>query len=538
MRKIIKNNWLIVSFAAIVLLILVNIWITIRNNKVIEQNSQLEKHTEEVKLATQGILNGTVHTLDLGVRGYALTKDTNLLSPYKSALVKHEPLFRKIDSLLREQKYDKLDSLQIVKHEVDKYIQFMGEMVALAEKDSMAAFTKMLKQDKGYDVWVKYAAFEKPVFAFQDQIKYKAQQNYQTAMYQNILIQIILLIITLPTVYFIIYRLRKESKERRMLLLELENYNQNYFFHSRTQTEQATEEISVKDILDNSIQNIRRASDFVKNIANGNYSVTWEGMTEAIREKNTTTLAGELLQMKEQMQQVKEEDQKRNWINEGLSYLGEILRKESDLTKISDRVLAELIKYLNANQGALFILQDENPAKPVLQLRAAYAYNRKKYLNKEIAPGEGLAGQAWQEADTIYLTQIPQDYIKISSGLGDARPNNLLIVPLKYDDKIQGVIELASFKTFQPHEIAFVEKLGESMAVTFASAKISEKTSRLLVETQHMTELMRAQEEEMRQNMEEMMATQEEMERKRHEYMQQVEQLKMENDELKKMVIA
>jgi len=148
-----------------------------------------------------------------------------------------------------------------------------------------------------------------------------------------------------------------------------------------------------------------------------------------------------------------------------------------------------------------------------MSMKACYAWDKKKFLNHKIHRGEGLAGQAWQEGDTIYLTEVPQDYVKIVSGLGDANPTSVVIVPLKVNDQIFGVVEIASFSQFQDFEIEFIQKIAESIASTISSVKVNARTQHLLEESQEMTEQMRAQEEEMRQNMEELQATQEEMQR-------------------------
>lgn len=118
------------------------------------------------------------------------------------------------------------------------------------------------------------------------------------------------------------------------------------------------------------------------------------------------------------------------------------------------------------------------------------------------------------EKKTIYMTDVPQNYIRITSGLGGSNPDCLLIVPLKVEEEVLGIIEIASFNSFEKHEIEFVEKIGQNIASTLASARVSERTNQLLDQTQQQAEEMAAQEEEMRQNMEELQATQEEAARK------------------------
>jgi methyl-accepting chemotaxis protein len=117
----------------------------------------------------------------------------------------------------------------------------------------------------------------------------------------------------------------------------------------------------------------------------------------------------------------------------------------------------------------------------------------------------------------IYLIEIPKEYIEITSGLGGANPNALLLVPLLIEEEVLGVIELTSFNKFQPHEIELVKKLAESIASTLNSVKINARTSELLEKSQEQAEMMAAQEEEMRQNMEELQSTQEEASRKTFE---------------------
>lgn len=219
-----------------------------------------------------------------------------------------------------------------------------------------------------------------------------------------------------------------------------------------------------------------------------------------------------------------QEEQQRNWASQGFTQFASILRRNEDLKQLSDELLKELTKYLSANQGALYVVEGEKEELR-LELKACYAYSRKKYIEKSILPGEGLVGQSYLEQDTIYISDVPKGYTHITSGLGDATPANILIVPLIANDKVEGVLEFASFATFPAHVTAFVEKLGIDIAATLSISRINSLTRRLLEESREQTEQMRSQEEEMRQNMEELAATQEEMQRKEQEYLRRIQEL-------------
>lgn len=239
------------------------------------------------------------------------------------------------------------------------------------------------------------------------------------------------------------------------------------------------------------------------------------------------SLANSLLDLQISLKKASEEDykykieeKKRAWSNEGLAKFSEILRfQTSNIEELSDLIIKNLVKYLNANQGGVFSYIDDIPEDAHLALVSAFAYDRKKYIERRINIGEGLVGTCAQEKLTIYMTDIPEEYLSITSGLGEASPRSLLIVPLKTEENIYGIIEIASFNILESHEIEFVEKLAESIASTFASLKINVHTTQLLEQSRKQAEEMAQQEEEMRQNLEELQATQEESARKEAEIM-------------------
>ena len=269
------------------------------------------------------------------------------------------------------------------------------------------------------------------------------------------------------------------------------------------------------------VNGLRSTSEFAEKIGNGKYDYEFEPLSE------NDTLGNSLLNMRDNLRSVAEEDKKRNWSVAGQAKFGEILRQnQDDVQVLGDKVMSELVKYMGANQGSLYVVNDDEENNEYLELISCYAWDRKKHLEGRISKGQGLAGQAWQEGDVIYLTDVPQDYVKITSGLGEATPTCVIIQPLMVNDEIYGIVEVALFRELEDHEKEFLAKIAESIASTVSGTRITQKTKVLLEQSQQQTEEMRAQEEEMRQNQEELQATQEEMERQKSELQDEIEQLK------------
>lgn len=248
---------------------------------------------------------------------------------------------------------------------------------------------------------------------------------------------------------------------------------------------------------------------FAHQVGKGNFDASLEVRSDK------DILAVALLSMRDSLKNLNEDEQRRKWTNEGLAKFTDILRLDNqELKTLGDNIISNLVKYTQANQGGIFIY---NEIEDILELLASYAYERKRFIDRKVAATDGLLGQAFMEKDMIYLKDIPDGYVYVSSGLGEATPSFLLVIPLKIKENVFGVIELASFEEFQSYQIAFLEKLAENIASTLAMVKINEKTTKLLRESQEQSEMLRAQEEEMRQNVEELIATQEQMKQKQEE---------------------
>lgn len=197
------------------------------------------------------------------------------------------------------------------------------------------------------------------------------------------------------------------------------------------------------------------------------------------------------IQLKQTIQVTKEENAKlkefsekeaeRRWETEGFAIFNEIYRNHfNNLEEQAFEVTAQLVKYTGSSQGGMFVINDENDEDVYMELKACYAYERNKFNNKRVELGDGLIGTAWREGDTMVLTDIPQNYVHITSGLGKSNPGCVLIVPIKSDDAMVGVIELVSFKVFKEHEVKFIERLSQRIASGIIAIKASERNKKLL----------------------------------------------------------
>ena len=251
---------------------------------------------------------------------------------------------------------------------------------------------------------------------------------------------------------------------------------------------------------------------------------------------DNSSLSHVLTTFRDNLQREKIEAGRRRWANEGLTHFGDLLRSYANLEELSLAITSNLVKYLKCTQAGLFTAEKEGD-DTMLVLKGCYAYERKKFLTKRIDLGTGLLGQCYLEKRTILLYDVPQGYVSITSGLGDAEPNCLVLCPLKTEDSVEGVIELAGFHKLEPHEIRFLEKVSENAAAVFKNLKTSEETRMLLEASQEHAEMMQSQEEEMRQNMEELSATQEEMLRKEKEFTNIIKTYKEKFGELERAAI-
>ncbi len=252
-------------------------------------------------------------------------------------------------------------------------------------------------------------------------------------------------------------------------------------------------------------EDIEKNARFAQQIGEGDYNTPFQVGS------NDDILGKSLLIMRDNLLANQKKEAEQNWITKGKDEISYILRLHHNIDELAYDVLVKLINYIRTIQGAIYLYDEDK--KKLVNL-ATYAYNRRKYIKQEFKIGEGLIGECAYELDYIYRTEIPDDYVTITSGiLGDKKAKSLLLIPLITDEKLEGVLEFASLDNEIPElTIRFLKEVGEIIARTIFNLRINQKTEKLLQEAQQMAQELKENEEELRQNAEEMKITQEELE--------------------------
>ncbi len=222
---------------------------------------------------------------------------------------------------------------------------------------------------------------------------------------------------------------------------------------------------------------------------------------------------------------LREKDQENLlWFNQGLGLFSDIISKNKDsISGLSQVFIKELIDYVGAQQGGVFILNDEDETAPVLELAASYAFNEER-TNQQFLPGEGYVGTCFISQHFLEIDNITEKYTQLRSGLGTDYLKHLLFAPMKVNDQCIGVVEIGSFKKIKGYRVSFVEKLMESFTSTISTEKANSKLKKLIEHSVMQSKELAESEEQLRMNLEEIMATQEESTRREDELIKLAEE--------------
>jgi ligand-binding sensor domain-containing protein len=248
----------------------------------------------------------------------------------------------------------------------------------------------------------------------------------------------------------------------------------------------------------------------------------------------------ELERQQEELRRRDEEEKEIRFMTNGIARLSDIIsKKRRNLEELATGMISELVRYINASAGGIFVVDDSDPQKIVLRATGDFCLSSDTRRNYAFETGEGNIGTCYKEKQTLKVENLPDGYVVLRSGLGSISLHHALYVPIIQDNLCVGVIEIASVEKLPDIKVTFVEKMAESLASVITIIKANEKTREMLEQNNTQAEELRAQEEEMRQNLEEMMATQEESQRKEKELSAalnlKTEQLKQLQEELEQL---
>ncbi len=315
------------------------------------------------------------------------------------------------------------------------------------------------------------------------------------------------LLILSISIILILEMLTRPIKKATDILQELEkgNIDESLRIDIHTKDEMGKMARSV----DNLIISLNNTAKFAKEIGKGNLNAEYKVQS------NNDVLGMALIEMKKNLTIAKEQEEKRteeneklSWRQTGITEVNEILRVENeDINKMSYRLLKYLVSYLEANQGGFYTVKDNK-----IELNSAYAFNRKKQLESVIEFGEGLVGRCAKEQKTIIITNLPEGYLSVTSGLGDKTPKNLILTPLIFEGLVYGIIEIASFNEFQKFQVSFIEQVSERIGSSISNLQKTIRTAELLRDSQEQSKLLESKEQEIERRMKALNFAQKEVE--------------------------
>jgi CheY-like chemotaxis protein/signal transduction histidine kinase/HAMP domain-containing protein len=257
-----------------------------------------------------------------------------------------------------------------------------------------------------------------------------------------------------------------------------------------------------RDLTDNVNQLAANLTTQVRAIAEVATAVTKGDLTRSITveaEGEVAALKDNINEMIGNLRDTTQKNTEQDWLKTNLAKFSRMLQGQKDLLAVANLILSELAPVVSAHHGVFYLL-DAADGTPLLKLVSSYAYQERKKLANRFAPGEGLVGQCALEKQRLVLTEVPEDYIQVSSGLGDAPPRNIVVLPVLFEKEVRAVVELASLNRFTATHLVFLDQLAEGIGIVLNTIAATTRTEELLKQSQSLTEELQAQQEELKES--------------------------------------
>jgi signal transduction histidine kinase/HAMP domain-containing protein/FixJ family two-component response regulator len=263
-----------------------------------------------------------------------------------------------------------------------------------------------------------------------------------------------------------------------------------------------------KDLTDNVNQLAANLTNQVRAIAEVATAVTEGDLTRQVRVEasgEVAVLKDKLNEMIRNLRETTRQNIEQDWLKTNRERFTRMLQGQRDLAAVSSMILSELAPLVSAQHGVFYSMTSPSDGgDPVLQLQAGYGYEERRHLSTSFRLGEGLVGQCAKEKKRILLTEVPGDYVRINSGLGESPPLNIIVLPVLFEGSVRAVVELASFSPFSLTHQAFLDQLPESIGLVLNTIEANTLTENLLKQSQSLAEELRSQQEELRESNEDL----------------------------------
>ncbi len=453
-------------------------------NELIETSRQ-ENHTYEVLSQIEN-LNLQLISAETGQRGYIITGEQRYLEPYNASI---ELLNQKVNELQRltadnPNQQNRLDILQPL---LNQRVAVMKDIIELRQVQGLESAQKVILTDRDKQLMDQIQKVIQAMKTEENALLKQRSEKAQAAAQQ--------------TLASIVYSIPLFA-----LILVLIGFA-------------LTRHISVP---------LKQVSDLAERMADGDLSVT---LPHSDRQDEIGVLTRTFNQMIVNLRNTTKKNDEQNWLKSNLAEFTQMLQGQRNLESVSRLILSNLAPLVGASQG-VFYLMDSIDDEHVLKLLSSYAYKERKNLANQFRLGEGLVGQCALEKQRILLTEVPSDYIRISSGLGEAPPLNIIVLPILFEGQVNAVIELASFGAFNELHLTFLEQLSENLGVFLNNIASQVQTQQLLEESVALTEELQTQQEELQQSNQRLEEQAHELEESQFLVKQSNEELQQLNEEL------
>jgi HAMP domain-containing protein/CheY-like chemotaxis protein len=281
---------------------------------------------------------------------------------------------------------------------------------------------------------------------------------------------------------------------------------------------------NVNQLAGNLTTQIRTISDIATAVTKGDLtrSIDVEAQGEVAQLKDNIN------QMIINLRETTQKNQEQDWLKTNLARFSSMMQGQKDLQTVSQMIMSELTPLVGAHYGA-FYLMDYEGASPLLRLASTYAYRERKSVNNRFRIGESLIGQCALEKKPILIVKAPPDYVTISSGLGEATPLQIIVLPVLFEGEVKAVIELASFAPFSAIHQYFLDQLMESIGVVINMISANMRTEELLEQSQSLTQELQSQSKELTVQQDELKRTNSALEKQALELEEKAKQLEEQN---------